>query len=84
MTRREFAGGLAGVVGAAWARGGLGALAMQARASVNGDRMNRHLAELSEFGKNPYGGVSRLAYSGADRQGREYVIGLMRRRRVSM
>jgi N-carbamoyl-L-amino-acid hydrolase len=78
MTRREFAGGLAGVVGAAWAHGGLAALAMQARANVNGDRVNRHLAELSEFGKNPYGGVTRLAYSAADRLGREYVTGLMR------
>jgi N-carbamoyl-L-amino-acid hydrolase len=33
---------------------------------------------LSEFGKNPQGGVSRVAYSEADRQGREYVMGLMR------
>jgi hypothetical protein len=78
MTRREFAGGLAGVVGAAWAHQHLGALAAQARASINGDRVNRHLAELSAFGKNPYGGVTRLAYSAADRLGREYVTGLMR------
>jgi len=45
---------------------------------VNGARLNEHLAALAEFGKNPQGGVSRLAYSEADRQGREYVIGLMR------
>jgi beta-ureidopropionase / N-carbamoyl-L-amino-acid hydrolase len=45
---------------------------------VNGPRLNRHLAELSEFGKNPQGGVSRLAYSDADRQARDYVMGLMR------
>ena len=38
----------------------------------------QHLRELSEFGKNPQGGVSRVAYSEADRQGREYVMGLMR------
>lgn len=78
MTRREFAGGLAGAAGAAWVHGRLGALAAQARVSVNGDRVNRHLVELSAFGKNPYGGVTRLAYSAADRQGREYVTGLMR------
>lgn len=45
---------------------------------VNGARLNKHLSELAEFGKNPQGGVSRLAYSEADRQGREYVMGLMR------
>src|SRR5262245_65572674 len=45
---------------------------------VNGARLNQHLTELSEFGKNPQGGVSRVAYSDADRLGREYVMGLMR------
>src|SRR3989441_9841443 len=45
---------------------------------VNGPRLIAHINALSEFGKNPQGGVSRLAYSEADRQGREYVIGLMR------
>src|SRR5262244_1251844 len=45
---------------------------------VNGARLNDHLKALSEFGKNPQGGVSRVAYSEADRQGREYVMGLMR------
>jgi beta-ureidopropionase / N-carbamoyl-L-amino-acid hydrolase len=57
-------------------------LPANARASaalrVNGARLNQHLLELSEFGKNPQGGVSRVAYSEADRQGREYVMGLMR------
>jgi N-carbamoyl-L-amino-acid hydrolase len=45
---------------------------------VNGARLNEHLKALAEFGKNPQGGVSRVAYSEADRQGREYVMGLMR------
>src|SRR5437879_10989651 len=45
---------------------------------VNGGRLNEHLKALAEFGKNPQGGVSRVAYSEADRQGREYVLGLMR------
>jgi N-carbamoyl-L-amino-acid hydrolase len=74
ITRRAFAQGLAGAAGALWA----GRLAGQTATSVNGDRLNRHLTELAQFGKNPYGGVSRLAYSDADRQGREYVTGLMR------
>src|SRR6185312_2640569 len=37
-----------------------------------------HLNTLAEFGKNPQGGVSRVAYSEADVRGREYVMGLMR------
>ncbi len=38
----------------------------------------KHIHALAEFGKNPQGGVSRVAYSDADKQGREYVLGLMR------
>src|SRR6266567_6845431 len=45
---------------------------------VNGTRLNEHLAALAQFGKNPQGGVSRVAYSEADARGREYVMGLMR------
>ncbi|MGH7630385.1 MAG: hypothetical protein ACREOF_13590 [Gemmatimonadales bacterium] len=40
--------------------------------------MEQLLRQLAEFGRNPEGGVSRVAYSEADRQGREYVTGLMR------
>src|SRR5262249_35441192 len=78
MTRREFTKGVAGALGAAWAHRRLGASAAQIPVSVNGDRLNHHLAELSEFGKNSFGGVTRLAYSDADREGRDYVAGLMR------
>ena len=45
---------------------------------VNGTRINAHLAALSEFGRNPQGGVSRVAYTAADLQGREYAISLMK------
>src|SRR5262249_11316355 len=45
---------------------------------VNAPRLLEHLKALSEFGKNPQGGVSRIAYSDADLKGREYVMGLMR------
>src|SRR5262249_30837385 len=45
---------------------------------VNGQRINDHLQELSRFGANPQGGVSRVAYSDADLQGRSYAIGLMK------
>jgi N-carbamoyl-L-amino-acid hydrolase len=79
MNRRQFNAGL--VVTGAAAIAGIEPRAI-ARGSetirVNGARLNQHLKELSEFGKNPQGGVSRVAYSDADRQGREYVMGLMR------
>ncbi|HEY9227990.1 MAG TPA: hypothetical protein VIP11_15140, partial [Gemmatimonadaceae bacterium] len=38
-------------------------VAQQADLRVNGDRINAHLTALAEFGKNPQGGVSRVAYS---------------------
>jgi N-carbamoyl-L-amino-acid hydrolase len=56
-------------------------LRADARASeplrVNGARLNQHIAALAEFGKNPQGGVSRVAYSEADARSREYVMSLM-------
>lgn len=45
---------------------------------VNGQRIHDHLKELSKFGANPQGGVTRVAYSEADLQGRQYAIGLMK------
>ena len=45
---------------------------------VNGQRIHDHLKELSKFGANPQGGVSRVAYSDADLQGRNYAISLMK------
>lgn len=57
---------------------GSATLAAPASVHANGDRVVEHLNALAEFGKNPQGGVSRVAYSDADRAGREYVMGLMR------
>src|SRR6476659_5402814 len=45
---------------------------------VNGQRINDHLKDLSKFGANPQGGVSRVAYSDADLQGRSYATALMK------
>src|SRR6476646_5822989 len=45
---------------------------------VKGQRIHEHLKELSKFGANPQGGVSRVAYSDADLQGRNYAISLMK------
>jgi N-carbamoyl-L-amino-acid hydrolase len=84
MNRREFNFGLLGSAGAlalyplATASGSVSDL------RINGSRLNEHLKALSEFGKNPQGGVSRVAYSEADAQGREYVMGLMRAARLDV
>jgi N-carbamoyl-L-amino-acid hydrolase len=51
---------------------------------VNGQRVNDHLRALSEFGKNPQGGVSRVAYSDADLKGREYAMKLMREAKLDV
>ena len=45
---------------------------------INGERLNLHLRELSEFGKNPQGGVSRVGYTDADKLGREFATRRMR------
>lgn len=44
---------------------------------VDQDRIERRIQELSKFGANPQGGVSRVAFSEADVAGREYIIAQM-------
>ena len=58
----------------------LGALAFRQRPRlrVDGARLNSTLTELSQFGRTPEGGISRVAYSDADLDGRAYAMGLMR------
>ncbi len=73
ITRRYFNQSLLMTAGAFWLNG-----FAQTQVRVNGERLNKHISELSAFGKNPQGGVSRVAYSDADLKGREYVAGLMR------
>ena len=77
MNRRDFnslvAGGLAaGVLSPRWRA------ILQTDVRVNGDRVNAHLTALAEFGKNPQGGVSRVAYGDADRAARTVVMDWMR------
>ncbi|HEV8427694.1 MAG TPA: M20 family metallo-hydrolase [Pyrinomonadaceae bacterium] len=50
----------------------------QSTLRVSGKRIMDHILALAEFGKNPQGGASRIAYSEADKQGREYVLTLLR------
>ena len=46
-------------------------------AVVNDARIQQHITELSKFGANPEGGVSRVAFSDADIAGRKYIAMLM-------
>ena len=52
--------------------------AVQQNLRVNPDRISAHLTALSEFGKNPEGGVSRVAYSEADKAARSAAMDWMR------
>jgi N-carbamoyl-L-amino-acid hydrolase len=78
MNRREFNLNLL------FAAGAVAMPQSPSRVRVNGQRINAHLAELSEFGKNPQGGVSRVAYSDADLKGREYAMKLMREAKLDV
>lgn len=80
MNRRRFNSGLLCMVGAML----FSPDQSGSQQFVNGERLNRHLRALAEFGSNSQGGVSRVAYSAADRQGREYVIGLMRAAKLNV
>jgi beta-ureidopropionase / N-carbamoyl-L-amino-acid hydrolase len=79
MDRRRFTGTVASALGAAFLPRSLGALrGASFRLDLNASRLNGHIKALSAHGANPQGGVSRVAYSDADRDGRAYVMGLMR------
>jgi N-carbamoyl-L-amino-acid hydrolase len=85
MNRRQFNIGLLGTAGASMFRYPLATASgsiLQLR--VNGPRILDHINALAEFGKNPQGGVSRLAYSEADRRGREYVFGLLQQAKLDV
>jgi N-carbamoyl-L-amino-acid hydrolase len=49
----------------------------KAKPLVDEARIQQHITELSKFGANPQGGVSRVAFSDADIAGREYIRKLM-------
>jgi beta-ureidopropionase / N-carbamoyl-L-amino-acid hydrolase len=85
MNRRQFNFGLLGTAGAMMFRYPLAtASGSVPQLRVNGARISEHLSALAEFGKNPQGGVSRLAYSEADRRGRGYVFGLMQQAKLDV
>jgi N-carbamoyl-L-amino-acid hydrolase len=86
MNRRRFSQTAAGILGAAmlprapFGSGGRTLMPPLAPAGprVDGARIQAHLTALGEFGRNPEGGVSRVAYTEFDRQAREAVMAWMR------
>jgi N-carbamoyl-L-amino-acid hydrolase len=65
----------------------LAAMGLRLNARQENDAANRHVKQdrlfatiqkLSEYGKNPEGGVSRVGFTEADLAGRAYVVSLMR------
>ncbi|HYC50415.1 MAG TPA: Zn-dependent hydrolase [Gemmatimonadaceae bacterium] len=79
MHRREFTTTLTG----AFAGIALPSLPMRGTrrfrlADINTARLNGDIKALSQFGANPEGGVSRVAYSDADRAGRAWAMNRMR------
>ncbi|NAS29772.1 hydantoinase/carbamoylase family amidase [Flavobacteriaceae bacterium R38] len=49
----------------------------QPKIKADPDRIEKRINELSQFGKNPQGGVSRTGFSDADINARKYIITLM-------
>jgi beta-ureidopropionase / N-carbamoyl-L-amino-acid hydrolase len=74
MNRREFSMSMLAALPA------LAVAAQQPsrKLSVDGVRLNKHLAELATFGKTPEGGTNRVAYSDFDLNARQYAMNLMR------
>jgi len=71
MNRRQFNAALLGGAAAAMLPRDLFATSRADHPRVNGARLNAHLTELGQFGRNPSGGVSRMAYTDADRLARQ-------------
>lgn len=86
MNRRQFTSTVAGAAAGALLPSIARALPTSTRAAprINGARLNEHLKALSVFGANPQSGVSRVAYSDADKAGRAYVMDLMRAARLDV
>lgn len=79
MNRRDFnAMMFGGLAATTLPKHWLSGLAQQSDLRVNDARINTRLTALAEFGKNPQGGVSRVAYSDFDKAARAVVMDWMR------
>jgi N-carbamoyl-L-amino-acid hydrolase len=82
LTRRQFVAD-ATLGAAGWALAlPAGAAADWRSLRVDGRRLNQHLGELARFGRNPQGGVTRVAFSEADVEARRFALERMRQARL--
>ncbi len=78
MKRREFNRNIAGAFTTAFLGSSFSRGIQDSIPTVNGERLQTRLQALAEFGKLPAGGCNRVAFSDADRDGRGFVMELMR------
>jgi N-carbamoyl-L-amino-acid hydrolase len=86
MNRRDFSASLAAAAASTLfpARSVPSAAPGTRAPRVNGERLNAQLTAISEFGKNPQGGVTRLAYTDADLAARAYATQLLREAKLTV
>jgi beta-ureidopropionase / N-carbamoyl-L-amino-acid hydrolase len=78
VQRRHFPLALAGAIATLASKRATAAGARTQPPRVDGERLNRGLAELARFGRNDLGGVTRVAYGDADVAARAWVTERMR------
>jgi N-carbamoyl-L-amino-acid hydrolase len=86
MNRRDFSAALAAAAASTVLSSRASALrpGIGRAPQVDGARLNAQLTAIAEFGKNPQGGVTRLAYSDADLAARAYATQLMREAKLTV
>lgn len=70
--------GVAVLAALAWIVDAQAAVASGTTRHINAERLQGNLEKLSEFGRNPEGGVTRLGFSQTEMDARIYVMGLMK------
>lgn len=78
MNRRQFVHRTALAIGALGLRSTFVRAGGQHLFTVNGQRLNERLQELSEFGRIASGGINRVAFGQANLEARQFVKDLMR------
>jgi N-carbamoyl-L-amino-acid hydrolase len=67
-----------GVLAAVWLTGTQAAASGVPSRHINPQRLQATIEKMSEFGRNPEGGITRLGFSQTEMDARAYVIGLMK------
>jgi N-carbamoyl-L-amino-acid hydrolase len=87
VDRRTFVSATLAALAAAARAGGAATAVPEATGRtwrVDGGRLEQRLKDLSRFGANPQGGVSRVAFSPADVEGRAFAMEMMRAAKLAV